>query len=55
MKKKDLFITDSHLDPLQDFFNEDEVEVISWEVEENKKEINELVDSLNEQLKEAAK
>ena len=51
MKKKDLFITDSRLEPLQDFFNEDDVNVVSWEVEENKKEIEELVERLNNQIK----
>lgn len=52
MKKKDLFITDSRLEPLQDFFNEDEINVVSWEVEENKEEIDKLIDELNKELKE---
>lgn len=52
MKKKDLFITDSRLEPLQDFFNEDEINVVSWEVEENKEEIDKLINELNQELKE---
>ena len=52
MKKRDLFITDSRLEPVQDFFNEDEINVVSWEVEENKKEIGELIDKLNKELKD---
>lgn len=54
MKKKDLFITDSRLEPVPDFFNEDEVQIISWEVEEHKQEIEEVVNNFNDELKEAA-
>lgn len=52
MKKKDLFITDSKLEPLQEFFNEDDYNIVSWEVENSKKEIEELIDGLNNELKE---
>lgn len=52
MKKKDLFITDSKLEPLQEFFNEDDYNIVSWEVENSKKEIEELIDELNNELKE---
>ena len=55
MKKKDLFITDSRLEPLQDFFNDDDANIISWEVEENKKEFEKIIDQFNEYLKEQAK
>ncbi len=55
MKKKDLFITDSRLEPIQDFFNEDEVNVISWEVQENQKDIEQLIDGFNEELRKLAK
>lgn len=52
MKKKDLFITDSRLETIEDFYNEGEVDIISWEVEESKAQIGELVDKLNNELKE---
>lgn len=54
MKKKDLFITDSRLEPVPDFFNEDEVQIVSWEAEEHKQEIEEVVNNFNDELKEAA-
>ena len=52
MRKKDLFITDSRLEPLIDFFNEEDVNVESWEVNEKEKEINEIIEKCNKELTE---
>ena len=52
MRKKDLFITDSRLEPLEGFYSEEDINVVSWEVEENKKQIGEMIDQFNQQLKE---
>ena len=54
MRKKDLFITDSKLESFEDFFDEEKVEVTSWSFEEGKEEIDELVEKLNNELKDAA-
>ena len=55
MKKEDLFITDSRLEPIQDFFEEEEIEVKSWEVGEKEDEINSLVEKCNKELLELVK
>ena len=55
MKKEDLFITDSRLEPIQDFFEEEEIEVKSWEVGEKEEEINSLVEKCNKELLELVK
>lgn len=52
MRKKDLFITDSRLEPLQDFFSEEEVNVESWEITEKEEEINKLIEKCNKELTE---
>ena len=47
MKKKDLFITDSRLEPIDGFFEDDLYEVQNWD-DETYKQITAYVDQLNE-------
>ena len=46
MRKKDLFITDSRLDPIDGFFEDDMYEIHNWEDEEIVA-ISQYVDDLN--------
>ena len=47
MRKKDLFITDSQLNIIEDFFSEPQIQIEDWEDNE-KTEIDRIVDKLNE-------
>lgn len=49
MKKTDLFITDANLEPIQDFFNTEYIEVINW-ADEYQMFLNEKVKGLNKTL-----
>ena len=51
MRKEDLFITDSRLEPLTNFFDGDLETVMDWEDEENA-QILEFMNSLNKELRE---
>ena len=55
MRKRDLFITDSRLEPIQNFVEEEIVKTVSWEVEENQEKIFELIEDFNKELKEQVK
>lgn len=46
MKKRDLFITDSRLEPIDGFFEDDLYEISNWEDEEYKN-LTQYVDELN--------
>jgi replicative DNA helicase len=52
MRKEDLFITDSRLEPLTNFFGDEHISVVSadWESEDGEKMIA-LINSLNNELK----
>ena len=47
MRKKDLFLTDSRLEPIEGFFERAEYQIENWEDNE-KTEIDRIVDKLNE-------
>ena len=47
MRKKDLFLTDSRLEPIDGFFERAEYHIENWEDNE-KTEIDRIVDKLNE-------
>ena len=47
LKKKDLFITDSRLEPIDDFFENDYYKMSSWSDEE-KEENEKILEKLNE-------
>lgn len=49
MRKKDLFITDSQLNIIEDFFSEPQIQIEDWEDNE-KTEIDRIVDKLNERV-----
>ena len=52
MRKQDLFITDSALEPIQDFFDGFDVETYSanWE-DEVAQQVNNLINKMNEELR----
>lgn len=35
LRKRDLFITDSRLEPIEDFFERDDYKITSWDEHEN--------------------
>ena len=46
LRKRDLFITDSRLDPIEDFYARDEYQIKNWE-DDTDRELRSLVDRLN--------
>ena len=53
MRKQDLFITDSRLEPIKEFFDGYDIEAITFDWEDDfVAEINNVIFNLNEKLKE---
>jgi hypothetical protein len=47
LRKKDLFVTDSRMEPIEGFYERDEYKIKSWDDSENK-HINNILTKLNE-------
>lgn len=47
LRKKDLFVTDSRMEPIEGFYERDEYKIKSWDDSENK-HMNSILEKLNE-------